>query len=97
MNKLLNSGEPVGKATLEAISQTYTELGGNVLGLIPAQDSVSAVDAQREDGLIRLLIGLRKQAREEKQYARSDQIRDQLKALGVSLEDRALGTVYRID
>ena len=51
----------------------------------------------RLDGLIQLLIDLRKQAREEKNYARSDQIRNQLKALGVTLEDRPDGTFYRLE
>jgi cysteinyl-tRNA synthetase len=96
VNKLLNGAEPVGKATLEAIEKTYTDLGGQVLGIIPAAE-VSSANAQREDGLIRLLIELRNQARAEKQYARSDQIRNQLKALGITLEDRPDGTFYRID
>ncbi len=96
VNKLLNSSEVVGKTTLQAIERTYLELGGQVLGIVPAAE-VASSNAQREDGLIRLLIAQRKQARDEKQYARSDQIRDQLKALGVTLEDRSDGTTYRLD
>jgi cysteinyl-tRNA synthetase len=96
VNRLLNSSEAVGKTTLQAIEKTYLELGRQVLGIIPATE-VASTNKQREDGLIRLLIALRKQARDEKQYARSDQIRDQLKALGVTLEDRPDGTTYRID
>ena len=97
VNKLLNGSEPVGKATLEAIEKVYTDLGGQVLGIIPAAEAASSVNVQREDGLIQLLIDLRKQARNEKQYARSDQIRDQLKSLGITLEDRTDGTFYRIE
>lgn len=96
VNKLLNSGQNVSKSTLESIDNLYVELGGKILGIIPAAETASS-DGQREAGLIDLLIALRKQARDEKQYARSDQIRDQLKALGVTLEDRADGTSYRID
>ncbi|MEP7288919.1 MAG: cysteine--tRNA ligase [Chloroflexota bacterium] len=96
VNTLLNSGEAVNKATLEAINDVYLDLGGKVLGIIPTAEAASG-DQQREDGLIQLLISLRKQARDEKQYARSDQIRDQLKALGVTLEDRSDGTLYRLD
>ncbi len=96
VNKLLNGPDQVSRATLEAIEQTYTDLGGKVLGIVPASEAAS-LDVQREDKLIELLIALRKQARDEKQYAKSDQIRDQLKAIGVSLEDRSDGTVYRID
>jgi cysteinyl-tRNA synthetase len=96
VNKLLNSGDTVNKSTLEAIDALYSELGGKVLGVIPAGESASA-NRQREDGLIQLLIEMRKQARVEKQFARSDMIRDQLKALGVVLEDRADGTAYRLE
>ncbi len=97
VNKLLNSGEPVGKATLQAIDKLYNELGGQVLGIVPAAEAAVSSDGQREDGLIKLLITLRQQARAQKQYAVSDQIRDQLKALGVTLEDRPDGTSYRIE
>ncbi|MCC7451250.1 MAG: cysteine--tRNA ligase [Anaerolineae bacterium] len=97
VNKLLNSGEPVGKPTLQAIDNLYNDLGGQVLGIVPAVEAAASSDGQREDGLIKLLITLRQQARTQKQYAVSDQIRDQLKALGVTLEDRPDGTSYRID
>jgi len=96
VNTLLNSDEPVGKATLEQIHTLYTDLGGTVLGIVPEAETAGAANAQREAGLINLLIDLRKKARADKQWAISDQIRDQLTALGVVLEDRADGTIYRI-
>lgn len=100
VNKLLNnpdgSTQAVGKSTLEAILKVYDDLAGTVLGLLSPEDAVSH-NAEREDGLIRLLIDLRKQARAEKQFARSDQIRDQLKDLGVILEDRPDGTIYKLN
>jgi cysteinyl-tRNA synthetase len=96
VNKLLNSGEEVGKTALQAIESLYNELGGQVLGIIPATDASNA-NVAREDGLIRLLIDLRQQSRADKQFARADQIRNQLKALGVALEDRAEGTIYKFE
>jgi cysteinyl-tRNA synthetase len=42
-----------------------------------------------------LLLDVRKQLREEKLWALSDQIRDQLKELGVVLEDSKEGTTWR--
>lgn len=95
VNTLLNSGTTVGRATLEAIDQTYRTLGGEVLGIIPAADTASS-NGQREAGLIELLIDLRKQARKNKNYAESDRIRDELAGLGVVLEDRADGTIWRV-
>jgi cysteinyl-tRNA synthetase len=39
------------------------------------------------DGVITVLIDLRKKAREDRNYALSDRIRDDLKKLGVQLMD----------
>ncbi len=98
VNTLLNSGQAVSKSVLEAIDRTYRELGGDVLGIVPDEGvGSSVVDADREEGLIRLLIDLRAQARAEKDFARADAIRDQLAELGVVLEDRPDGTIWRIE
>ncbi len=96
VNILLNSEQTVSKSVLDAIDNTYRTLGGDVLGIVPDDNvAAGAANAEREAGLIRLLIDLRAQARAEKDFARSDQIRDQLVALGVTLEDRPDGTVWR--
>jgi cysteinyl-tRNA synthetase len=95
VNTLLNSGTTLGKGVLEAITATYEDLGGTVLGIIPSIESVTQ-NAAREAGLIQLLIDLRKQARQNKNFAESDRIRKELADLGVTLEDRADGTVWRV-
>ena len=43
-----------------------------------------------------MLIQLRKEAREDKNWALSDQIRDELLALGIQLKDGREGTTYSI-
>jgi cysteinyl-tRNA synthetase len=98
VNTLLNSDQAVGKAILEAIDNTYRELGGEVLGIIPDEAvTAGAANAEREAGLIRLLINQRAEARAAKDFAKADQIRNQLAELGVTLEDRPDGTIWRID
>ena len=96
VNTLLNGEQPVGKAVLEAIDQTYRDLGGQVLGIVPDEADDASGSAEREDGLIRLLIELRAQARADKNFQLSDLIRDRLGELGVTVEDRADGTVWRV-
>jgi cysteinyl-tRNA synthetase len=96
VNTLINEKGPHTRGTLAAIDALYRELGGDVLGIVPDQAETSA-DAEREDGLVRLLINLRAQARTQKDWATSDQIRDQLKELGVVLEDRADGTIWKLE
>ena len=51
-------------------------------------------DVQLLDDVIRLLIDLRKEARERKDYATGDSIRDRLASLGVSLLDKKEGTSW---
>ena len=105
VNTLLNSGEPLAKATLAAIDDTYRRLGGDILGLIPGDiqgahrlsGSEGAASAGLEEDLIRLLVDLRAAARKNKDFATSDAIRDQLAAMGVVLEDRAEGTVWKVN
>jgi cysteinyl-tRNA synthetase len=96
VNTLLNSDLTVGLSVLKAIYDTYNELGSGVLGLVPETDAVGS-NGQREAGLIELLIDMRAQARASKNYAESDRIRDELAKLGVVLEDRATGTVWRVN
>lgn len=83
-----------GKATLEAINSVYNDLGGGVLGIIPAVVAGGS-NGQREAGLIQMLIDMRNQARKSKNFAESDRIRNELAKLGVTLEDRADGTIWR--
>lgn len=98
VNTLLNSGQPVGKAVLEAIDATYRELGGTVLGIVPEETAAAGTgNAEREEGLIQMLVDLRAQARANRDFGTADRIRARLAELGVTLEDRPDGTVWRVD
>ncbi|MCS6836391.1 MAG: cysteine--tRNA ligase [Anaerolineae bacterium] len=97
VNGLLNSGQAVGLPVLQAIESAYAELGGAILGIIPAHDGSDSRSAEREEGLIRLLIQLRAQARANKNYAEADRLRDELARLGIILEDRPDGTIWKLE
>lgn len=96
VNALINEQGEQNRASLAAIDELYRELGGDILGIIPDQTEATAT-VEREDGLIRLLINLRAEARSKKDWSTSDKIRDQLKALGILLEDRADGTIWKTE
>ena len=95
VNTLLNSGTAVGLDVLNAIHAAYTDLGGTVLGLIPEHDAAAGGDGAREGALIELLIKMRAEARVNKNWAESDRIRNELAKVGVTLEDRPDGTIWK--
>ena len=97
VNTLINSEEPVFRGTLNAIDETYRILGGDILGIIPDDVAgTSGASSRLDDELMRILIDLRAAARKNKDWATSDAIRDQLAAIGVVLEDRPDGTVWKV-
>jgi cysteinyl-tRNA synthetase len=95
VNTLLNSEEPVSRGTLEAIDGLYRELGGDVLGIIPDQLPEEA-GAGLEDALVQILIDLRQEFRQAKDWAKADAIRDRLAEVGIALEDGPDGTRWRL-
>jgi cysteinyl-tRNA synthetase len=97
VNTLINSDQSVSAGTLTAIDETYRTLGGDILGIIPAEVSgQDGAPAGLEEDLIRILVDLRATARKNKDYATSDAVRNQLTEIGIALEDRPDGTIWKI-
>ncbi len=59
----------------------------NILGL----KNESATETYKLKGVVQVLIGLRKEAREKKDWMTSDRIRNQLAEVGVMLKDEKNG------
>lgn len=78
------------EAQLLPAMQVFNELTG-VLGLQLEEQSGSGTAA---DPFIDLLVSLRRDLRAEKNWALSDKLRNELKALGVILEDSKDGTTW---
>jgi cysteinyl-tRNA synthetase len=96
VNTLLNSGKAIGGKTLAAIDTAYRTLGGDILGLIP-DELPQETDAGLDSALMSILVDLRADARNKRDWATSDTIRDRLSEIGVALEDRPEGTTWRLD
>jgi len=94
-NRWIDKGIAAREA-LEQADNIFRELGGDVLGVIRASEAAASGSAAREAGLVQMLIELRAQARGSRDFARADAIRNQLAALGVTLEDGAKGTGFRV-
>ncbi len=76
------------KATCEAALALFTELA-EVLGLVYMDEAVDE-DAEK----IEAMIAARAEARAAKNWAESDRIRDELKEMGVVLEDTPQGVKW---
>ena len=57
--------------------------------------AIEPPEITREDKLIEWLLALRKEARENKNYELADQIRAALGNLGLIVEDKPWGAIYR--
>jgi cysteinyl-tRNA synthetase len=77
------SPEEIDPDTFNTFKKTFVGFMEDVLGL---SEEVSQ-DEKLLDSVLHVLIDLRKKAREDRNYAMSDKIRDDLKKLGVQLMD----------
>jgi cysteinyl-tRNA synthetase len=89
-NKLMDQGKLSRKGT-EGIISLFQELDG-ILGILPSQ-AEKKVD--HLDDVMQILIEVRKELRKRKAYDLADQIRTQLAAKGIVLEDNAEGVRWK--
>jgi cysteinyl-tRNA synthetase len=90
VNIYLNSPSLKNKIILEEIIKFYQDLAGKVLGILKDFDSEQSFEQE-----IKKLIEDREKARKEKNWEKSDKIRDELKRKGVILEDTTEGVRWK--
>ena len=92
---LVNDGkETLTASDLDVLVSTMNVFTFDILGLENSKKSDN--DTERLDGLVKLLIEMRKTARDDRNWELSDKIRDELIALGIQLKDGKEGTTYSI-
>jgi cysteinyl-tRNA synthetase len=88
------SHDVLSTATLEMLKKYFRLYLEDILGLTGDQQANDG----KFNGVMNLLIDLRKEARSKKDYATSDKIRNQLQQLGILLKDEKDGNVsYSIE
>ena len=95
INQVVHKGIPISSAQWDCLNTMLASFIHDVLGIAPEFKSSS----EAEDKLsktIGLLIALRNKARANKDFATSDQIRDQLLSYGIQLNDGKEGTQFTI-
>ncbi len=93
VNRRLNEGVTLGRASLKAIDDLFRKLGSDILGLVPdvlPQQSGAGLEAD----LMQMIIEIRQEFRTARNWAQADAIRDQLAQLDIALEDGPQGTSW---
>ncbi|WP_299715681.1 cysteine--tRNA ligase [uncultured Tenacibaculum sp.] len=94
INQLKDNKATITESDLTLLKETMNAFVFDILGLVnDAKDEGS----NKLDGTVELLIKLRKEARENKDWALSDKIRDELAELGIQLKDGREGTTFSVN
>ena len=94
INLLKDNSEQLNAEDLAIFTKTMQAFVFDVLAL---EDGKTSGEANvKLEGVVEMLIGMRNDARANKDFAMSDQIRDQLIALGIQLKDGKDGTTFTL-
>ena len=95
VNGHVGSEPPHDYAGLRSAIELFEEIGGDVFGLDCGDRE--AADVRLAHEVIDILVDLREEARAAGEYDRADAIRDDLAAVGVTVEDAEGGSTYHVD
>ena len=84
----------VSKETLDRLKSEFNAFLGDVLGL--SDDSLGGSDNNVLDGVMELILELRKSARSNKDWATADQIRDGLAKCNITVKDGKDGSSWTV-
>ena len=93
VNVLIDKKEIVSAKDLAVLKSTLNEFVFDVLGL---ENELQQDSSAKLTGVVEMLIEMRKDARDNKNWTLSDEIRDKLAALGVQLKDGKEGTTFSV-
>ena len=96
INSLKEGKAEITASDLELLQKTMHDFLFEVMGLVDISETGSN-DGNKLSEAVELLIELRNQARANKDFATSDQIRDQLQEVGIQLKDGKEGTTFSLN
>lgn len=85
--------KPDGKL-LDILAHVFAEMC-SIIGVLEETAAPAAADDSKEAELVEMIIGMRQEARAAKNYALADNLRNQLTALGIVLEDTPQGVKWK--
>ena len=94
VNLLNDKRESITSSDLELLKKTLEEFTFEVLGI--RNEKTSGNNGEKLEGVVEMLIEMRNEARANKNWSLSDEIRDKLLALGIQLKDGKEGTSFSV-
>jgi len=94
VNSHLDAREQRDYRGLHRAVEVFEELGGGILGLAFGDDDSG--DVSLAGDVVDLVLDIREQERDAGNYERADELRDELEALGVEVQDTDDGPTYRL-
>ncbi|MCL5029765.1 MAG: cysteine--tRNA ligase [Bacteroidetes bacterium] len=95
VNRAIAENENINIKFYLSVKEFLRKTAEGVLGILDFSKASTQNDGALENDLIELLIKLRHDAKLEKNYALSDRIRNELKNIGIELQDSKSGTTYK--
>ncbi|MCD8313292.1 MAG: cysteine--tRNA ligase [Bacteroidales bacterium] len=86
----------LGKDDLSVLLRLFDDIVYGVLGLVDSDSAAGGRMAETVAGLMDMVLEQRKAAREAKDWAASDRIRDRLNALGITVKDTKDGVEWSL-
>ncbi|MDT0646155.1 cysteine--tRNA ligase [Zunongwangia sp. F260] len=96
INNIKEGASTITSEDKEALKKTMSDFMFDVLGLKDVLEEKND-STDKLSSTIELLIGLRAEARANKDFATSDKIRDQLQEMGIQLKDGKEGTTFSLN
>jgi cysteinyl-tRNA synthetase len=94
INLLVEKKETISAPDFEELKNTMNTFVFDVLGL---QNNSEQNACDKLNGVVEMLINMRKEARDNRDWALSDKIRDELASRGIQLKDGKEGTTFSIN
>ena len=94
--KLINGGK-LADNDKTALQKLFSDIVGGVLGLKDEEAGASGKAEKALEGAMQIVLESRKKAREEKNWAESDRIRDLLASYGITVKDTKEGATWNLE
>ncbi len=96
VNRYLDERDDPPMGTLTAMDKVFRDLGGKVLGVVPDKMSVS-MDEDRLGQVIQMLLDLRQEYRQARDWSKADAIRSRLAEIGIIVNDGPEGSTWELE